>query len=366
MLKKDKEEADRLTAMQMYVLENLSYNLGKGGIIMGGAGTGKTILALELLKKKVREGLNCLLVCYNKNLAEYLRKKSQYSIADGQYEVSHLHGIYHDRNYISVPSETSADDREYWSQNLPLHFVRHLSENRKAYFDYIIIDEGQDILNEYHFEALGKLLKGGLESGNWALYMDKDFQNIYNESTDEYFIYLREVYPCFINMLQVNCRNTESAVKRASVLSGFPLMPCLRVSQSWNSTINFYSSRIDLRNRITDLIMDMEKDGISRKDITILCAEREQLNYLIQSDPDRYRESAFEVPGKISICTIHAYKGLENRFVIICGPADYNPSDRRQMSLIYIAGTRATTRSISFIDIKYKSIVENRIAEMTA
>jgi KaiC/GvpD/RAD55 family RecA-like ATPase len=65
--------------MQMYILDNLKYNPGKGGIILGGPGTGKTVLALDLLKRKVTEGKNTLLICFNKNLAEHLQHQSEES-----------------------------------------------------------------------------------------------------------------------------------------------------------------------------------------------------------------------------------------------------------------------------------------------
>ncbi len=90
-------------------------------------------------------------------------------------------------------------------------------------------------------------MKGGLESGNWALFMDKEHQNIYNSDADEYFDFIRDVYPCFVNLLQLNCRNTLSTIKRASLQTGFPEMPCLRTDQTWNSEIKFHSSDTDLK-----------------------------------------------------------------------------------------------------------------------
>jgi hypothetical protein len=362
LLNKSEQESLHFTGMQMYILDNLNYNPGKGGVIMGGPGTGKTLLALELLKRSLQAGKKTLLVCYNKNLAEYLKIQSRSFATEVSYTVSNLHRLYMDEEFLQKPLKTDLENTDYWSRDLPLKFVRNLSDSKRESFDYLIIDEGQDILNEYHFEALGQLLKGGLESGNWAVFMDKEYQNIYNNDADAYFDYLREVYPCFVNQLQLNCRNTKSTVKRASLQTGFAEMPCLRTEQTWNSDIKFYSSNTDLINRINDLILYKEAEGIERKDITVLCSEREQLNSLLESNPNRFVESAFCVPGKINISTIHSYKGLENKFILICGPEDYNPNDKKQMSLIYIANTRATAQSVFFLNIRYQSIIVNRIA----
>lgn len=361
LLEKSDKETKRLTGMQFYVLDNLELNLKKGGLIMGGPGTGKTILAIELLKRKLEEGKKTLFVCFNKNLAEHLLNKCKMLSYVGDYKISNIHHLYKDKSFLKDEFNPSEDTSEYWSRDLPLFFIKNIAEAKKEYFDYVIIDEGQDILNEYHFDVLSKLLKGGLESGNWAVFMDKEYQNIYNQGGEEYFIYLRDAYPCFINQLQLNCRNTVSTVKRATIQTGFPEMLCLRTDETWKSEIKYYSSDTDLKNRIHDVIIKMEKDGIEKKHITVLCTERMQLLELINSNPNLYEESAFVVPKKINISTIHSYKGLENKFIVICGPQNYDPNDKKQMSLIYIANTRATEQSIFFLDKRFEQFITNRI-----
>lgn len=365
LLRKGDHETARFTRMQMYVLDNLNFNVGKGGIIMGGPGTGKTILAIELLRRKLEEDKKTLFVCYNKNLSDHINNQCKNLNFKGQFEIHNIHHLYRDENYLMGDVDPIRESPEYWSQDLPLSFVRNLSENKKGQFEFIIIDEGQDILNEYHFDALGKLLKGGLESGNWTIFMDKDYQNIYNSDADEYLGYLSDVYPCFVNLLQLNCRNTLSTVKRASVETGFPEMACLRTDEAWKSEIKYYSSEPDLKNRINDLIINMLNDGIEKKHITILCSDRSQLTDLIGSNPSRYIESAFAIDGKINLSTIHAYKGLENKFILICGPKNFDPNDKIQMSLIFIANTRATAQSIFFLDRRFEHIIINRISEIS-
>jgi hypothetical protein len=361
ILKKEADEMSRLTAMQMYVLDNLNYNPNKGGIIMGGPGTGKTLLALELLKRSLEKGNRTLLVCFNKNLAEHLTSQAKNLIGKGNFIITHLHGLYRNEDYWQFAPTVIENTDDYWSRALPLQFARNVKQSEASSFDYIIVDEGQDILNEYHFEALGCLLKGGLDAGNWAIFLDKEYQNIYNPDADEYFEYLREVYPCFINSLRLNCRNTISTIKRASLQTGFPEMECLRRDQAWNSEIRFYSSDVDLKNSINQAISKMEMDGIEKKDIAVLCTDKYQLFSFLQSYPNKYIESAFAVTGKICISTVHSYKGLENKFILICGPEAYDPKDRKQMSLIYIANTRATAQSIIYLNVRYQQIITDRV-----
>lgn len=361
LLRKEADEVGRLTSVQMYVLDNLKFNPGKGGIISGGPGTGKTILALELLKRTLSESKRTLLVCYNKNLAEHL--KNQTSKWTGDFKVCHLHSLYHDAEFSPNKTNQAIDTYDYWFKELPLRFVRHLNEDKKQHFDYIIIDEGQDILNEYHFDALGALLKGGIESGNWTIFMDKEYQNIYNADADDYFCYVRDVYPCFITLLYLNCRNTLSTIERASIQTGFLKMPCLRTNYVWKSAIKSYKSKTDLQNKINDLIISMLSEGIEKKHITILCFTKEQINDLTNSNKKLFVESAFSVPDKVNVSTIHAYKGLENEFILICGPENYDLHDKKQMSLIFIANTRALSQSIFFIDYRFEQLILNRLSE---
>ena len=138
----------------------------------------------------------------------------------------------------------------------------------------------------------------------------------------------------------------------------------MRMEETWKSEIKYYLSNIDLKNKINDLAIKLETDGIERKHITILCTERSQINELISSNPNRYGENAFTIPGKINISTIHGYKGLENKFILICGPQNYDTFDTKQMSLIYIANTRATVQSIFFLDKRFEEIIINRITEL--
>jgi hypothetical protein len=63
----------------------------------------------------------------------------------------------------------------------------------KEYFDYVIIDEGQDLLNEYHIDAIGRLLKGGFESGDWAMFMDKDYQ-IYTTAMSKKYSHISGIF----------------------------------------------------------------------------------------------------------------------------------------------------------------------------
>ena len=47
------------------------------------------------------------------------------------------------------------------------------------------------------------------------------------------------------------------------------------------------------------------------------------------------------INGKVSISTIHGFKGLESEFVCIAGIDDYNRNNKELMSLLFVGYSRA-------------------------
>lgn len=362
LIEKAGQEQQTFTNIQMYSLDTLDYNPGKAGLIQGGPGTGKTILALELLRRRCSEGKRVLFLCFNKNLLNCLKGKLPLLGIDmTKVEMRHLHGLLRDGDYVdSALPPVDGENDQYWSVNLPLFFCHHLKQEYKGKFDYVIIDEGQDILNEYQFEAVGSLLNGGLDSGAFAVFLDKTFQNIYNKDADEYFSFLRDAYPTIMLPLQVNCRNTISMIRTAAVQTGLPMMKCLRQLESWKSQIRFFSSVKDRNNQLTDILTNLDRDGVGREQISILCADSKQVDDILAIGGAKFHSGAIPLKNRISVLTIHSFKGLENQFIVTLAPENYEPNNLQQMHLLYIANTRACAQSIVLIDRKFKYIIDER------
>ncbi|MFC1529558.1 NERD domain-containing protein [Gemmatimonadota bacterium] len=145
VLKETDQQILKLTEEQFWILNNLKQL--RRVSIGGGAGTGKTVLALEMARRLAGEGFRVLLTCYNNPLAESL----QYSIPPGfEYEltVRTFHKFCNDTAIeagIQLPAEGSGDRRQkFFDEDLPAALFNALEANPYNRYDAIIVDEGQD------------------------------------------------------------------------------------------------------------------------------------------------------------------------------------------------------------------------------
>src|SRR5207244_1558627 len=69
----DEQSLEALTPQQFHILEAIQ-DIARAGIA-GGAGTGKTVLAMEDARRYAAQGLKTLLLCHSRPLAEELRRR---------------------------------------------------------------------------------------------------------------------------------------------------------------------------------------------------------------------------------------------------------------------------------------------------
>ncbi len=190
-----------LTNQQKNILRQLKKR--SEAIIEGGAGTGKTVLALDHAQTLAKQGLNVLLLCYNQKLGNVLKEKSE--------GIDNLHTMsFHQFCYWriqQVKQDTGRDLLEeatinYPNENkydvlMPNALIDSYEISPKAY-DVVIVDEGQDFTDEYWF-AIEELR----ELSNAKLYIFKDSNQAIYTSTDDLPINNEPLF------LFDNCRNTK-------------------------------------------------------------------------------------------------------------------------------------------------------------
>jgi DNA replication protein DnaC len=77
IFEREHHKIDELTQSQFRVLRQLRGH--KRATIIGGAGTGKTLLAIEKATQLAEQGFRVLLVCFNRNLKDWITGNLKHS-----------------------------------------------------------------------------------------------------------------------------------------------------------------------------------------------------------------------------------------------------------------------------------------------
>ncbi|TFV62310.1 UNVERIFIED_ORG: nuclease [Bacillus sp. AZ43] len=146
-------ECDLLTRDQARVLDMLEDNPRVE--IRGGAGSGKTWLALEKARRLTLAGQRVAVMCYSRGLAEFLKRR----VATWRPKEQPAYvGTFH---YLGISwgvGEGSDDDSRYWEEYLPGEMVALAGALPEAErFDAIVIDEAQDFAESWWPAVLAAL-----------------------------------------------------------------------------------------------------------------------------------------------------------------------------------------------------------------
>lgn len=295
------EVMDRLfTGAQLSIMTNL--DKVKRGVVIGGAGTGKTLLATELALRFANEGLKTLVLTSSDPLVEDISRR--------------------------LPR----------LQNLAISKI----ESVNAYFDSqlkwdaVIIDEAQDVASN-----LWDKVEGLLDSEQSRIYAFLDSnQSIYRPPDD-----LSTQLNAISFELNLNLRNTKVIAKATELLYSGPLIlahgpegekpTCIQV-------VNFS----DAVEKCILVVNDLARNqNVSLGDICLLVRDkdtREKVQYAFLKRGFPSTNAPNKSYNSLCVETIARFKGLESNIVItLC---DFELANSMEMS--YISLSRARSRFI--------------------
>jgi hypothetical protein len=343
------------------------------------AGSGKTLVLLELARRAASSGREVLFLCHNSALNAHLAAELE---EEHRVTVHRMVGFClevirtFDPDYGKrkggdeerVRHEIDAEERvgetsRYLKETLPemvLQYVEfYLSETRNGKrFDLLIVDEAQDILSETELLMLNSLIEGGLDMGHWMFAYDRE-QSLSGDISSG-LDYLRTKKPKEF-FLDTNIRTPASIYSLARSLTGL-------------------GGESTLRDLIPPQIVyyDDEKSALSGL-LRILGYATEELKY----SPDeililgpgvkkntlapgsklkvgqwniRVMKKGDPLSGNVGYAEIRRFKGLEAPYVILTGLEELNPAIDRH--LLYVALTRATGGIALLLPEKMRSYVE--------
>jgi hypothetical protein len=338
------------TQHQLTLLKTLRRE--RRALIEGGAGSGKTLLAIEKARQLATEGYNVLLVCFNQPLSKAIASHPALEplTTSGRLTVSTFHELCRRlaTEAVVLPPKPPKVGPEWFSVTLPQALDRAIPIVGGRW-QALVVDEGQDFDKRW-LESLDLLLA---EPGEDVCYIFHDPAQAMFRDDDTAALGL----PSF--PIEDNCRNARPIHEFAyqwysGSLSPQPLRddgrePELVVAEPGGGTVDAVR---EVLHRLVHL------EGVERSQIVVLTGialshsllwkQRRFKGDLVlwNGSVDDAGESralpADLVPpqprGSIAIETIHRFKGLEREVVVV---AELRPDDERLEKLLYVGATRA-------------------------
>jgi DNA replication protein DnaC len=341
-----REELGHFISEQFECLDNLEDN--QRTLTTGPAGTGKTLLAIEKLRRISDTKSKSVLVCFNRNLANALSERNP------SLEITTISSL------ISAAIKNNGGHIE--KGTLPTHEIDGPSKfNLKAEYQNIIIDEAQDVFTSRYLPWIDALLLGGLRNGSWHAFGDFKTQKLYNTFENEDLI--KDYSENFARgTLKVNCRNLEvigkltySLVPRAPKWKSF-----LRLENQVDPNIHYLPKESSLITALDSAISYFKGQSFSYDDIIILSPSPIPTPEQIFADSQfaaKFQTYGSSGVGKIRFSTIHGFKGLESPCVALIELYELNNMPDK-VPLMYIALTRATDRLFIVADPDSQKVME--------
>ena len=323
--------------------------------IVGGAGTGKTLLAAEKARRLATEGFRTLLVCFNAPLARELAANLESTARDtGLLDVTTFHQLCEDLGHEADVLAARPDPipQDWWDRTLP-RALDDAIERLGARYHAIVVDEGQDFDAEW-LASLNELLIGGRDD---VLYVFHDpAQAIYRDDVVAQ-LGLAEYE------LDTNCRNAapiHAVVARFA--EGGLASEALRTGGRSVERIEAADgpATVEALRGVLHRLRAVDGEAVNPWDIAVLTGEKLESSAVWLAPGRRYGNEVLgnpavddagrhlglpanlapELPGDVILCeTIRRFKGLERPVVVL---VELKADDPRLARLLYIGASRAT------------------------
>jgi len=337
----EEEQRIKLSYQQYLYLRALGKR--KRAAICGGAGTGKTLLAMEKAQELARSGKKTLLLCYNRPLAEHLKDVAgvKNNLLPMNFHQLCEWKINQVRSEQGIDLEDEAKN-EYPNQSffhvqMPFALARS-TEILTERFDAIIIDEGQDFREDYWIPI--ELLLEDSEDSYLYVFFDPN-QALYQKVST--FPINEEPLP-----LTINFRNTKYIHELTyKFYIGDPIdpPPIQGAPTEIITESNLYEQSIQLHRCVSSLVRTQK---VIPESITILVPSQSKREYykhltnLTLPGGLHYSIEQHRKQNCVLVDTVGRFKGLESAIIILWGVDEFDPEYDKES--LYVAFSRAKSR----------------------
>ena len=396
ILKDSEDEISQYTKDQLKVLERIEHEPRL--LVTGSQGTGKTVMAEEIIKRFANTGKKILFINSGRlaNLLTKFKYKDDYKNINFSTFNNFVRDINkHFNNNISNLSKNFIEANNFLTKEA-LQLLNKTTDDKYLY-DFIIIDEIQHCyFYDSFYLLLDKILKKGLLEGNYYFFGDFDYQNIIGEKLDKNILKNRMPKEHLQSYEQImlwhNVRNSEDIAFEAPVISGLieelP-MPYTVTKTPGKTKHLFCKDDDDKKDNLLNILKKLSLDNVSGNDIVILSnyTLANNKNILNSIDVSQYYniydlskmsndgvlnndKNKIKNKDTIYFSTTLAFQGLESKIVIYLDPLDtfYQSSsnaDERTTNeahmLLFNAMGRANTFLYLLWDKTFETWYEKRL-----
>lgn len=297
-------------------------------LISGGAGTGKTVVAIEEAIRSSTKGQKTLLICHSKPLAANLERRldriENLTVAGFHY----LCGSMASKTGLKLPVEKSPKD--LFENILPNALCQAMEIDPSLKWDMIIVDEGQDFIQNWWI-AIDFCLN---DKGRIRVFMDSN-QKVYDQAGSG--VHDLTVTPI---RLTRNLRNTKNIHNVASIHYSGPDIVAdgpLGLEVLWTEASN---TEAKIQAAFKELRRLVFNEDVPPSDIAIL------FNCKIAKEQFIEKATGTSIPitdavnmelENVVVDTTRRFKGLERPAVIFVNAG----VDMQRRELAYVAFSRA-------------------------
>lgn len=300
-----------LTESQFRILDFIADK--RRACITGGAGTGKSVLAMEKADRLARQGFRTLFVCFNRNLASYFR-----DTLDGERDgltirtFHHLCSEYSEQHGggLRPESEVPAEEKKgYYEREHHEALLRALDTPGSPRFDALVVDEGQDIHDDWWLPLVMTL---AIPDEDLLYVFHDDNQGIFRDPP----AFLRELP--LAGVLHHNFRNArpihdllERRFNRGMTSLGPQEAPPVRFIPLEGS--------MKIRTAVTRVLKELLEEGIAPGDIAVLTCRSLARSEIGNDDHIGGVPASSDLDDgkRVLRATVQSFKGLDSPVVIL-------------------------------------------------
>lgn len=326
-LREHEERTARLAVQQVDVLDLLSRQ--RSFTVIGGAGTGKTGLALEQARRLAKDGRSVALLCYSRGLARYLQLQAQ------QWPHSPAFvGTFHRLALDHGAPDGEGDD--YFERSVPLA-LREAATGSSDLFDAVVVDEAQDF-GELWWPALTAWLRTPAEGGVFA-FLDEGQRLFERQSSAPVD---GQPYP-----LRRNYRNT----KRIAQTFGSLALEQGRYEGREGTHVRFVGCSTHEAVSRADDVVDALLDFWEPHQVALLTTKHRHPEHYarVTRDGDDAYWGDFFTGDDVFYGTVSGFKGLERTCVVLA--VNGFSAQARAREMLYVGLSRARSQLVVVGDL---------------